>query len=173
MSQLGILSLAEDPCSMPMWAHYGDNHAGVAIGFPVIDGTDLANPNYCAPVRYSDEIEPFDFSAGHLSGVAYFKDERGGLKAESYISLKDEQLQRAIFRKTTPWAYEKEWRYVRNKGGLFDVPAPITEVVFGLRCKQETKNAYREIATKHIGSQIDFKEVILHPSNQLGIRTLS
>ncbi|KYP10044.1 MAG: hypothetical protein A0129_15085 [Limnobacter sp. CACIAM 66H1] len=164
LSELGIFSLSEDPCNIPMWAHYGEMHKGIAIGFAPEEGSELANPDFCRPVHYSDEANTFSFEGGHLTGVAYYVDENGETKAQSYIPIEDEQLQRAIFTKTKAWAYEKEWRYVRQKSGLYPIPALIREVIFGLQCTAETKRNYVELVAKHISTSVQFKEVVLPPS---------
>lgn len=44
LSSIGVFSLSEDRCNELMWAHYGDNHEGLAFGFKSVNGCKMADP---------------------------------------------------------------------------------------------------------------------------------
>jgi len=90
-AKLGILSLTEDPLSLLMWAHYGDYHRGVCIGFERVEGIILADEEVTSKVDYSDVYPLARFSE---------------------ILMSDGSLSRKILRtKACDWAYEKESSY--------------------------------------------------------------
>lgn len=88
----GILSLTESPTSLLMWAHYGDQHSGVAIGF--------------------DEHSPFFQGSEIVSGL-----QRLGKvdysKKRPVISPSTQDTPKIFLRKSEEWEYEKEWRLIR------------------------------------------------------------
>ncbi|MDR3611882.1 MAG: DUF2971 domain-containing protein [Ignavibacteriaceae bacterium] len=159
MSEVGVFSLSEDPTNMLMWSHYSDNHKGLAIGFLQTPDSKLSDDKFCRPIIYSDEPNKFDFNKGHIAGLVYSKDEEGSVKSMSYISIDDVQVQKALFTKTTVWAYEKEWRYLMPKFGPYDFPAQISELVFGLKCSDDDCMKYIDLC-KEIGGDIIFKKAV-------------
>lgn len=84
-----ILSLAEDPASPQLWAHYTNNYQGVCLCFSTCGRFKTAQP-----VQYNKELK----------------------KREAYD---DEALTQAVeenfFHKQYGWAYEKEWRIIERK----------------------------------------------------------
>jgi hypothetical protein len=107
-SIFGILCLTECPDSLLMWAHYADNHNGVAIQF--------------------DSNHPFLSTEHSSGGPVNYLDERPVL---SYSNINSPDL---FFRKSTEWAYEREWRFIRRLADADQVvgaePSPIH--LFGL-----------------------------------------
>ncbi len=59
LSAVGVFSLSETCCNELMWAHYGANHQGVALGFSWTNDCKLANPRHCLPVIYAREKPTF------------------------------------------------------------------------------------------------------------------
>ena len=84
----GILCLTEVPDSLLMWAHYGDNHKGIAIQF------NSEHP-YLASAQQPN------------NGRVEYSNDRPVL---SYSNLHSPEL---FFRKSSEWAYEREWRFVK------------------------------------------------------------
>ncbi|WLH07762.1 DUF2971 domain-containing protein [Pseudomonas lurida] len=159
LTEVGVFSLSEDPVNTLMWSHYGESHRGIALGFDPVEGSDLADANKCREVIYSDDLSEFAFNDGYAASVTCFSD--GGL--ESAVAFDDKQIQRAIFTKTTAWAYEREWRYVRRKAGSYDIPGPIAEVVFGAKCLPEIREKYRELVSCTFGHSVKFREAVFLP----------
>ena len=109
---IGILCLTENPCQPLMWAHYADSHRGAAVGFYVnhpffVDsspGDSLIQ--YLRMVDYSTQrstLSPDFFRTFQILG-----DNRRG-----WLELL-EQKHPVLLTKSPDWAYEKEWRLVRQ-----------------------------------------------------------
>lgn len=95
MNTLGVLSLALRNDNMPLWAHYAATHSGFVIGMRT-DGGPLTT-------RILDLL-----TEGELRPVIYHP---------SRVMVSCDPLELPVdvlFRKTSPWAYEEEWRVVRR-----------------------------------------------------------
>ncbi len=124
---LGILSLCSSYENEAMWAHYGNNHSGFALGFNTVK---LAKALNCTVglVDYNDT--PLDY---------YIMGDNDGL------------LGKELFRKSTKWKIEEEVRFCtpgigfyRDRTCIFPNEA-IEEVVFGISTKIEVQNEIIEI----------------------------
>ena len=124
----GVVSLSANQFHELMWAHYGDSHKGLMIGF---DGSKpLFTPPTLLQCEYTDKPAVYDPS----------------------ISDDHAQVEQFARRKRSNWSYEKEYRLViplrdcrkETNGGstryLSKIePALITSVTFGLRTPPELK----------------------------------
>jgi hypothetical protein len=90
VSKMGILSLTEDPLNQAMWAHYGESGKGFVIGL--------------------DAQADFFFSTA--------KERRHLLKRVKYTNDRVDNFWRnpyyLILVKSRDWAYEREWRMLKN-----------------------------------------------------------
>jgi hypothetical protein len=161
LSAVGVFSLSEVCDSELMWAHYGANHQGLVIGFERTTESRLADTRHCIPVTYSKTKPTFD--AGFTNEVQIFA-HGSGTRNVTRVSFEDEVFRSTISTKTPVWDYEKEWRYVEETHGLFNFPAPVTKIVFGLKMKPERRAHYMQIAKQFIGSRINFFEATEKPS---------
>lgn len=84
----GVLCLTPHRDNLLMWAHYGDSHKGVCIGFDV--GSDFFQSAFC--VEYQDDYPLIKFGY-----------------ADS-----DDILKKSILTKGKCWEYEHEWRVIKN-----------------------------------------------------------
>lgn len=109
LSSVGIFSLSETCCEELMWAHYGDQHKGLAFGFSLTDGSKLANDRHCLPVVYANKKPTFN--SGFISEISLVAPGSGNSNTQR-ISFEDEVFRSTISTKTLKWEYEKEWRYV-------------------------------------------------------------
>lgn len=138
---VGVLSLTEDPCSGPMWAHYGANSSGFVVGLD--SESEFFQPKPKEPktcgelmsVTYTDTIP-----------VVYV--EPGKLDISKEI----------FFTKSSQWSYEREWRMIKflpqadevvDVGGkkihLFSVPPnAIREVIFGSKVEPTVLKAIKD-----------------------------
>jgi hypothetical protein len=96
---LGVFSLGEDPAQLLMWAHYGAQHRGVAVGF--------------------DRGNSFFRERGALLQVEYRSDRISVSSNGGMIRVAGEELAGGaavpavtLTRKHPDWAYEREWRFV-------------------------------------------------------------
>ena len=115
-SRTGILSLSDGVGIVPLWALYGGNHRGLAIGFD----TSSLGREAVHPVAYRDRRP----HAG-----PYPTD--GGRKRWA---------QDALLTKHRAWEFEREWRVFCNLpaaesgGGYVELPSgAVSKLVFGLR----------------------------------------
>jgi hypothetical protein len=88
----GVLSLTETPDNLLMWAHYADNHRGVVVGF------DEASPFFQGPEIVAGLLR--------LNRVEYNQ-------KRPVLSVSTRDNPKVFLRKSTEWAYEKEWRLIR------------------------------------------------------------
>jgi hypothetical protein len=88
----GVLSLSEIHDSLLMWSHYGDLHRGFVIEFDT--SADFFRP--CFARRVPSFLLKVDYSdvRPHLSSTTLNRPE-------------------ALTRKSTAWAYEREWRMIK------------------------------------------------------------
>lgn len=98
---LKVYSFSEVMNSMPMWAHYADNHKGICIEHS-IDLT-LINSDYLYPVVYSNN--PLDMT----NFLMEYLGQRGQGAA---ITINSAFIRLGILIKSIEWGYEKEWRFV-------------------------------------------------------------
>lgn len=119
---VGILSLSLTPENILMWSHYADQHKGMCIEFEVPVYPSLHE------VTYPPKAPRFSLYDIFVNGQA----------GESLSLLKT---------KHEDWRYEKEYRQiVENGDNLYDIPGPITGVVFGLRTSAADESMVRKVA---------------------------
>jgi hypothetical protein len=117
---LGFVSLSETWQSPLMWAHYGDNHTGVCLGFDVPLGRALK-------VSYEPERLRLLFDATKLE------------------TAHDTDLIRTLVTtKFTDWSYEREWRILERLGSPdeetgfhfleFSPDFELREIILGASC---------------------------------------
>ena len=92
MKDIVVLSLAENCDSLLMWAHYAAQHSGFLIGF-ASERQILARP-------YP--------TFSHFGAVSYCHHRPSG---DRFTDVPDHEL---YFRKSSEWAYEREWRLVES-----------------------------------------------------------
>ncbi|MHC6758253.1 DUF2971 domain-containing protein [Yersinia ruckeri] len=116
----GVLSLAEDSDCPLMWSHYADNHKGICLGYTIPDNIK-----------------------SHVHSINYTGDSREITTSQIKKMLTDDkdakrEIEDSIFlRKASSWAYEKEWRMISTIG-IQNSSIYLSEIVFGLRCKNTT-----------------------------------
>lgn len=157
LSQVGIFSLSEDCSNELMWAHYGANHEGIALGFSSSSDCKLSNQRHCLPVIYARKKPTFE--SGFKNEVQIMPPGTGQANVQR-VSFEDEVFRSTISTKTPAWEYEKEWRYVEESHGLFDYPGILSHVVFGLRMSDGRKKYYKDLVAQHIGNDVDFYDVV-------------
>jgi Protein of unknown function (DUF2971) len=150
-----ILCLSARVDQPPMWAHYSDNHRGIAIEFSADAGVDtalmLARPVNYVPVM-PNFVEESEY-AGIIAGEAEWP-------SASNI------LDKFIYSKLDAWSYEEEWRVYDPTGrcpesefefGVF-YPSDLKSLTFGLRSSDIMKNTLRDVAIS-INPQVRFYDM--------------
>ncbi len=111
--QIGVFSCCTSGVNEPMWAHYGNNHNGFAIGFNTVALAEALNCT-AGYVNYDDT--PID-----------------------YYILGDNvaAIEKEIFQKSTRWTSEEEFRFITSTVGILRErastfpPEAVTEILFG------------------------------------------
>lgn len=136
---IGVLSFCSSFDNEPMWAHYGNNHNGFAVGFNTVR---LARALNCTVglVDYNDT--PLDY---HIMG------DNSGL------------LEKELFRKSTKWKPEQEIRFLtigvglyRDRTNIFPIEA-VEEIVFGLSTSKQVQDEIIEAANQAIPGTAFYK----------------
>lgn len=147
---IGVFSCCASCLNEAMWAHYGNNHNGFAIGF---DTVELARSLHgvFGFVDYSDT--PIDY---HIMG-----NNENLFKTE-------------IFQKSTKWQNEEELRFITAGIGITQnrakkYPSSVAkEIIFGLTTSKKVQNEVMEIA-KDLLPNITFHQVEVRV-DQFGFR---
>lgn len=129
--ELGLLCFSEDWTDPVLWAHYGDRHRGICLGFDIEEG--LARK----VIYQKDRL----------------KDEDAATKNEAEI------LDALLYTKFESWRYEQEWRLLlklsdlQSEGGLhfraFDDRLKLTEVIVGAECSISFDEIRKLVKTHH------------------------
>jgi hypothetical protein len=127
---IGVLSLCSTSENEAMWAHYGSNHSGFAVGFN--------------SVRLAEELRC-------IVGIVDYNDD----PIEYYMFGNNSKAMEAeIMRKSTKWESEREIRFltlgigiVRDRLSVFS-PDVVEDVVFGLNTKEEVQKDVMNHASK-------------------------
>lgn len=125
----GIMSLSESATITPMWAHYGNNHSGIAIGFnlnelqKIVEGT-------ISRIKYTEE--PVKIPFGNTEDV------------NRYLDL--------FFTKSPEWSYEKEIRILKTHFSNKKIQLnknTISEIVFGMNAEAKNIEEIKSITNKN------------------------
>ncbi len=157
LSSIGIFSLSETSDNSLMWAHYGEDHHGICIGFEVTDDSALANSDHCLHVKYSNTTPRIDEVIEMERQMSTRID--GRKRPKGAIALSHPLIQATIATKGVEWAYEREWRYVEFASGEYDWPAPIVEITFGLRCNPSQRDHYLTLLKSYVPNDVRLYEI--------------
>lgn len=137
--QCGICCFSQTPFSIPMWAHYADNHAGICI-------------EYSTTPELFAQLQSKKFS---LLPVVYRKD-LVHLDPMQLVDNEERVLVETIAQYKSPeWSYEMEWRLISSTGGaIIDNPLTCTKVIFGNRAR--SADVARTISTIGIYSDVSY-----------------
>ncbi|HWB01626.1 MAG TPA: DUF2971 domain-containing protein [Verrucomicrobiales bacterium] len=160
---LGVLSLTEKPESLVIWAHYGRNHTGFAIGF---------DPGHAFLSKQDEDNQILP----PLKRVVYTK-ERPCLPV--FDSGESHTRWDYLFHKNAEWTYEGEWRMIKwltvgkdviilpATGELVHlIPFPIeavVEIIVGAHADLRLVKALFHLRQKH-GATFEIKQAILSPT---------
>lgn len=129
---IGVLSCCSSFSNEAMWAHYGNNHCGFAVGFNTVELARTLNCTF-GYVDYNDK--PLDyFILGNNEGL----------------------LGKEIFQKSAKWSYEEELRFLtvgigiyRNRANKYPLSA-VNEIVLGLTTSEAIQNEIISAAEKSL-----------------------
>lgn len=139
---LAMLCMSTTWQSPVMWAHYGDKHRGVCLGFDTDEHVQV-------------------------SQVSYRRDRLGGLfdSLGQMQSPTEEQVMTVLTTKFKDWEYEREWRIFaggreREADGkaylAFQPGLILREIILGVRC-EATMRSFADLVVDPIKSVEIFK----------------
>lgn len=126
LQQLGVCCLAETATDPLLWAHYAQNHRGIAVQYrPSLDPMSL-QPH---PVHYNATYPII----------------------ENFFDREKRDIFSPLLRKAPSWEYEREWRILRpnapNRG--FQVcPEALTAVLLGMRISDDDREYIRGLVAE-------------------------
>jgi hypothetical protein len=131
-----VLCLSEVKDSILMWSHYAKNHTGLVLEFVNVEGYDSPY-KLCRPIEYIKAAPQL----GDPEQIAQILSGEG--------SISSTIVDRMIFSKAEPWAYEKEWRIQTGDGRkpkevYEDVtfhPQELRTVYFGCQSEAQVVNS--------------------------------
>ena len=161
LNNVGIFSMSTCPLIQLLWAHYTQDHKGICIGFDPTKEGKLSNSEHCLQVTYSNSI-PKMSSNGFKSQMDFSFSSLGKLHVSSFhVAFSDKTFQSAISTKPKCWEYEKEWRYVEPFGGEYEWPGKLSEIVFGLKCPEERRKHYINLAERNVPNEVYLYEIVI------------
>lgn len=129
INNVGILSLSDNPLQNLLWSHYAESHSGIAVGISGYSTDAYKKVIYNeTPIIPEVDLERFN------SILKIYQDH-----TKFEIAFNDPALQTILLTKTVEWAYESEWRGISETAGAYSINGLISEIIFGLKCKEEHK----------------------------------
>jgi len=128
-NRLGLFSCCKTAENESMWAHYGNNHTGFAIGFNTVELLRSLNCTI-GVVVYDD------------TPITYYP-----MAPTDDIDMKE------MFQKSTKWAAEEEVRFITSGIGIYkkrdDIfsNSAVKEIVFGINTSEKHQDEIREAAS--------------------------
>ncbi len=151
-SMLRVVSLTSNGVqSLPMWAHYANNHAGFCVSYDMTDRDNLSLKSCTFPVFYTDDR--LDITSVMDSFISTVKAE---VKVQSAAGKKDILIDdfSVVFLtsllcnvKQSSWSYENEYRCTEGATapGIPFVDAKAKEIYIGYKCSEDNARRFCEI----------------------------
>lgn len=150
--QQRVASLTENGIqSMPMWAHYANNHTGFCVSYDMNekDNTNLKGTTF--PVQYTDQRIDISSKLDSYVGMLIKSFEAQAAVGKMRIDIDDNSLLFLIILlcnlKHSSWAYEKEFRCTQSPQvpGMPFVDAKPKEIFIGINCRKENADRLHSI----------------------------
>lgn len=143
--KLGVVVFSENNNSPLMWAHYGDNHYGMCLGFQV----DKPGTAKIFKVSYQDTYPAINV-LDVVANLDDFKKIKAAFKNITTV-------------KSTDWNYEQEWRQIIPDvlNCLHPYPGQLSSVIFGSRARNTDKELVMKVLENH---PVKFYQASLHSS---------
>lgn len=140
ISRMGIATFSQTLNETLMWAHYADNHKGVALifNFPATWYANRRNFTIAGNVVYKDN----PISDWLIDEVSV--DEKYHRLFLLHV------IDRLLLSKAPAWHYEQEFRIISPKVGAYEFPKDsLKGVYFGLNTPDDDEKMIREIVEKN------------------------
>lgn len=171
----GICSMSFAPDSPLMWAHYADDHRGFCLGFRpylVLERKKDLDHVLHYPVRYWDQ-NPMALCLHDFMHAGFYSS--GGKGEPGPSSLYLFAVEAAIATKSRAWAYEYEFRFIRDRPGTmqFD-PSALDVVILGCRMSARDRGTILRLLSNPVWSHVSVCEVVRNShSPTFSIRNLN
>ena len=137
--------------SLPMWAHYANNHAGFCVSYDMTDRENLSLKSCSFPVFYTDDR--LDITSVMDSFISTVKTEIKAQSAAGKKEIRIDDFSVAFLAsllcnvKHSSWSYENEYRCTEGATapGIPFIDAKAKKIYVGLHCKDEHIKRLREI----------------------------
>lgn len=138
--ELGLICFSRNYTNPVQWAHYGDSHRGICLGFDIPDE--------------------------NLFEIEYIKQRTSALEFKSSLDLKGhDYIRYMLSKKHEHWQYEEEVRSIvsfpekvlddRLIFQPFNVNLSLREVILGVRCSTNIKEIKKNLAVNKIEAQVN------------------
>jgi Protein of unknown function (DUF2971). len=125
------LSLTKEKDDLLMWAHYASQHSGFVLEFETESDFFQKHDRYLIKVGYDNtrpDVNTSEFAESIVNIIELLKENKK-LSDEEFIRIS------SIFRKSTEWEYEQEWRLITTVNnainfGEFEKNMNVIEVEF-------------------------------------------
>lgn len=129
--------------SMPMWAHYSNNHTGYCISYDMKDKRNVQFSSCTFPLQYINKrIDITDLMDNQVN-LMIDEIEKQGKRGKKAIQITDLSMvfMASFFSniKHKTWGYEREYRCTAGAiaDGMPFLPASPKEIFIGMNCKKE------------------------------------
>lgn len=137
--------------SLPMWAHYANNHAGFCLSYDMNDGDNSSLRSCTFPVYYTNDrldiTNVLDCFIKMLKAELHSQSAAGRkeILIDDFIVVFLESLLCNV--KQSSWSYENEYRCTEGATapGMPFVDAKAKEIYIGMKCKEAHVKRLQEI----------------------------
>ena len=139
--------------SMPMWAHYANNHKGFCVAYDVKDSMDLKSCLF--PVQYTNQRLDISSEMVKQAQKLVKSIDKTHQKGDLVTMLEDKTLiylpQLLYNLKHTSWSNEKEYRCIiaSNAKGMPFIDAKPKAIYIGRDCSDKHAHCLFDIADEH------------------------
>lgn len=151
----GAALTENDMNSMPMWAHYANNHRGYCVAYDMKETKNLVLSACTFPVQYTEQrLDITSFMKNYANMVSTEIDKQTALGIQR-VSIQDLSLiylaQYLCNIKQLSWKYEREFRCTigaKAKGAPYIEAVP-KAIYIGMKCDSKNKERLIKIARQH------------------------
>ena len=137
LKNIRITSLSENKNNLLLWAHYGDNHKGICLGYK------LEEIECCE--AYIGKVEYKGLKTKEIVNKKKDEKDLNIFKSTNFMINEELLLSDIFFRKHQAWKYEEEYRLVYfSAENPYYKKVKLVEVIFGI----DTTNADKELIKK-------------------------
>ncbi len=144
-SRTRVVCFNETPMSLPMWAHYANNHRGICLSFEQVLQEHIEPDLVPMKVSYSSErpiLDIGEFESASIGGEGFSPESALKFASSMYLT------------KAADWSYEKEWRAFDNDGLAPDYERMSVlkphSIILGMNASKDLKDKIIEMYGKRM-----------------------